>query len=78
MGNFDSLTDRLKSERRDFTVQTSISAHDSDRLDRLVEWLLERDVQTNRSSIIRALIQEGLDAFDQAQRTRDENGVTSV
>lgn len=64
MGTVESITKRLKSERRDVSIQASISAHDADLLDEFVAWLNERGVQTNRSSAVRALVLDGLDAFE--------------
>lgn len=59
----NDLTKRLQSERRDVTVQTSISASDADQLDAFVEWLAERGVNSNRSGVLRAMLLDGLSVF---------------
>lgn len=63
--SMQSIANRIKSERRDVTVQTSLSPADAVRLDQLVEWLIAHGAPTNRSSAIRALIVDSLDAFDE-------------
>lgn len=63
MGTVESITNRLKSERHDVAVQARISADDAKTLDEFVEWLTEQGVQTNRSSAVRALVLDGLEAF---------------
>lgn len=57
------LTKRLQSERRDVTVQTSISASDADLLDELVVWFNDHGVSTNRSGVLRAMLLDGLTVF---------------
>ena len=57
------LTKRLQSERRDVTVQTSISAADADALDQFVDWLATKGVNSNRSGVLRAMLLDGLEVF---------------
>ena len=59
----DSIADRLKSERRDVTVQTSISERDSETLDEFVQWCKDHGVDTNRSGAVRAFLCDGLEVF---------------
>lgn len=63
MGTVESITKRLKQERRDVAIQARISADDAEILDSFVAWLGERGVQTNRAGAIRALVLDGLQAF---------------
>lgn len=69
----DDITKRLQGERRDVTVQTSISASDADLLDEFVEWLIERDVASNRSGVLRAMLLDGLQVFRE-ERDRVQDG----
>lgn len=59
----ESITNRLKSERRDVTVQASISEHHSDLLDQFVEWCASLGIKTNRAGAIRAFVCDSLEAF---------------
>ena len=68
MGTVESITKRLKQERRDVTVQARISAADAETLDRFVDWLSEHGVQTNRSGAIRALVLDGLQVFEEFEQ----------
>jgi hypothetical protein len=63
------ISDRLKVERRDVTVQTSISESDSEILDQFVEWCAGHGVNTNRSGVLRAMLLEGLEAFKEEAAT---------
>lgn len=63
MGNIESITNRLRAERRDVAVQTSISAADADLLDEFVEFLVSNGVQSNRSGAVRALLLDGLQVY---------------
>lgn len=69
----ESITNRLKAERRDVTVQTSISAKDSDMLDAFVEFLKANGVEANRSGAVRALLLDGLAVFEEAQAEAKPN-----
>lgn len=70
------LADRLKVERRDVTVQTAISASDSEVLDQLVEWFQAQGVNTNRSGVLRAVLLDSLEAFKETQ-AEDAASVTT-
>lgn len=69
MGTVESITKRLKSERHDVAVQARISARDSELLDEFVDFLSTVGVQSNRSSAVRALVLDGLQAFEEFRVT---------
>lgn len=59
----ESITNRLKSERRDVTVQASISDRHSELLDKFVDWCDEHGVETSRSGVVRAFTCDALEVF---------------
>lgn len=63
MGTIDSVTKRLQSDRRDVPITASISAADSDTLDDLVDFLEGNGAKATRSTVVRALVLDGLDEF---------------
>lgn len=63
MGTFESVTNRLKSERREVAVQARISQSDSETLDEFVDFLDSLGIETSRASAVRALVLDGLEAF---------------
>lgn len=63
MGTVESITSRLKAERHDVTVQCRVTATDSELLDEFVAFLDTVGVASNRSSAVRALVLDGLEAF---------------
>ena len=63
----ESITKRLRQERRDVTISTSITAADADALDEFVTWLNEHGVKTERAGAVRALVCDGLVAFREYQ-----------
>jgi hypothetical protein len=72
----ESVTNRLRSERRDVTVQTSISAGDADTLDEVVQFFNDNGVQTNRSGVLRAFLLDSLEAFKEVNQEGSQEGIT--
>lgn len=76
MGNIDSITARLRSERRDVPISTSLSAFDSDTLDDFVDFLSSHGVPSTRTAAVRALILDGLEAFREFQAEQKPNSAS--
>lgn len=63
----ESIRKRLAAERRDVTVQASISERHSALLDDFVAWCANHGISTNRASVTRAFLCDALEAFAEEQ-----------